>query len=278
MRLGRLSEAEGVSPRLAEKARSLLEVLGELCPVGVALSGGVDSSLLAAAAAEACGEGAATLTARTAFHPDADGEAARKVARKLDIRHLEVRVDILGDRAIAGNPDNRCYLCKRMLFQALMAAGEEAGFGNLVEGSTVDDLSDYRPGERALLELGVRSPLREADLGKAEVRALARALGLPGWNRPASPCLATRVPHGTAIGRELLERIERLERLLGDLGFREVRARCHGDILRVEVEPAGIERAASPEVREAMVQAGRREGFRYVTLDLQGYRTGSMNP
>jgi uncharacterized protein len=148
----------------------------------------------------------------------------------------------------------------------------------VVEGSNVDDLGDFRPGERAVRELAVVSPLRQADFTKADVRALARRIGLPNWNKPAAACLASRFAYGAEITREGLARIERLEDALLEMGFRQVRARCHGDLVRIEVEPRALGRAAGPKVRARIVETAAREGFRFVTLDLRGYRTGSFNP
>jgi uncharacterized protein len=256
----------------------LLETLRSLCPVVVAYSGGVDSSLLLAAAVEACPGRTLALTASSATYPMRELENAGQMARLIGAEARVIKTRELDDPAFRKNPLNRCYLCKRELFVAAARMAREEGFSCVVEGSNVDDLRDFRPGERALAELGIASPLMDASFTKADVRDAARLIGLPNWDKAAAACLASRFAYGTEITREGLARIERIENALLDLGFRQVRARCHGDLLRVEVEPDAIERASAGRVRDSIVQAARREGFRFVTLDLQGYRMGSFNP
>lgn len=278
MALGSIAEASRQRGDLERKASDLLRILKAQCPVVVAYSGGVDSSFLLAAAFEACGGRVLALTASSPTYTRRELESARLVARLVGAEHKLVRTREVDDPAFRQNPLDRCYICKRELFLLIKRMARDQGYSGVVEGSTVDDLKDFRPGERALVELGITSPLREASFTKADVRDLSRAIGLPNWDKPAAACLASRFPYQTEITREGLLRVERIENALVDLGFRQVRARCHGDLLRIEIEPESLARASTDEVRDKIVQTARREGFRYVTLDLQGYRTGSFNP
>jgi uncharacterized protein len=264
-------------PDVARKVRALERSLEEAGGVLVALSGGVDSAVLMAAAAEVSPRVLAA-TASSPIHPRREIDEARRLARLVGCRHIVLRSEELQDPDFVRNPLERCYRCKLALFSRLKALAEKRGLAAVVEGSNVDDLSDFRPGERALRELCVLSPLRQADLSKAEIRQLAAWVGLPNAGRPASACLATRFPYGVEITAGALGRVERLEDTLLDMGFTRVRVRCHGDLARLEVEPEGIGRLCEPALRDAVVQAAKREGFRYVTVDLQGYRRGSLNP
>jgi uncharacterized protein len=263
---------------LAARAASLLEHLASLESVLVAFSGGVDSSLLLAAAVEACPGRVLAVTVSSPVFPARELADARRIARLAGSPHRVVKSDVLASPSFSGNPPDRCYHCKKEIFERLLGIAAGEGLSAVVEGSNVDDLSDYRPGERALRELGIVSPLRQADFTKADVRALSGKIGLPASDRPAMACLASRFPHGTEITAGALARIERLEDLLISLGFRQVRARYHGALVRFEVEPGLLAEALSPDIRDRIVQAARREGFRFVALDLQGYRMGSLNP
>lgn len=262
---------------VAAKVESLLENLGSLGSVVVALSGGVDSAVLLTAAAQAC-DRVLAVTASSPIHPRREVEQARRIAKMVGCEHMVLKSGELENPDFTGNPIERCYLCKRELFRSLKHLADRRGFRAVVEGSNVDDLSDFRPGEKALMELGVVSPLRQADLAKAEVRQLAQWAGLPNAAQPSSACLASRFPYGVEITVDALSRIERLEDFLINMGFSQVRVRYHIDLVRIEVEPDSIERFSAGETRDRIVQAARREGFRYVTLDLQGYRRGSLNP
>ncbi|MFH1314447.1 MAG: ATP-dependent sacrificial sulfur transferase LarE [Candidatus Eisenbacteria bacterium] len=276
MALKKISE-EARGP-IAAKAEKLLEILKPLGNVLVAYSGGVDSSLLLAAACEALGAGVLAVTASSATYPRRELDEARRIVALTGARHQVIKTQEVDDPRFAENPLERCYHCKRELFVRLAETAGTEGVAALIEGSTVEDLSDFRPGERALRELEVLSPLRQADFKKSDVRELARLIGLPNWDKPAAACLASRFPYGEKITREALGMVERLEDALHDMGFKQVRARCHGDLVRIEVERDMLETATGREMRDRMVQAARREGFRFVALDLQGYRMGSFNP
>jgi uncharacterized protein len=278
MALQKLADLAGMPAPLAAKAAHAVELVAGMCRVIVAFSGGVDSSLLLALAAQACPGKTLAVTASSPTYPRRELEAARRIASLVGVPVRVLKTKETDDPAFRANPLDRCYLCKRELFAKIKRLAESEAYAGVVEGSTVDDLGDFRPGERAVREAAVASPLRQAGFTKAEVRELARLLGLPNWDKPAAACLASRFPYGAEITREALARVERIEEVILDLGFSQVRARCHGDLLRIELEPEGLARAASPEVRDRLVEAARREGFRYVTLDLGGYRTGSFNP
>jgi uncharacterized protein len=277
-RIRKISEARGVGPALAAKSAELLRLLEGLGPVVVAFSGGVDSSLLLAAAVEACGNKVLAVTASSPTYPRRELENARRVASLVGAELRTMKTRELDDPAFRLNPLDRCYHCKRELFAGLTRLARDEGYRALVEGSNVDDLGDFRPGERAVRELAVASPLRQANFTKADVRDLARRVGLPNWNKPAAACLASRFAYGAEITREGLARVERLEDALLKMGFGQVRARCHGDLVRIEIEPPALARAVEAKTRERIVETAAREGFRFVTLDLKGYRTGSFNP
>jgi uncharacterized protein len=263
---------------LAAKAGALLGILARMEGVLVALSGGVDSSLLLAACVEACSGRVLAATAASPIFPRRESDSAKQIALLAGASRRVVKTRELEDPVFRRNPHDRCYHCKLGVFARLKQIAQEEGLAFVIEGSTVDDLADFRPGERALMELGIQSPLRQADFTKADVRRLAREIGLPNWDKAASACLASRVPYGTEITREVLGRIEHVENVLHDMGFAQVRARYYGDMVRLEIAPEEIESAVRPDTRDRIIQAAKRHGFRFVTLDLQGYRTGSLNP
>lgn len=243
----------------------------------VAFSGGVDSALLLRVAVEALGERALAVTAVSPIHSAFEAEEATCLAQEMGARHRLIEADPLADEHVAGNPPDRCYHCKRALFTRLLELARSEGLGAVVEGSNVDDRGDYRPGEKALEELGVLSPLREAGFTKAEVRELSRELGLSSWSKPPYACLATRVPYGEKLTPERLQRVDAGERFLRGMGLKQVRVRDHGRIARIEAPLAELELLVREENRARVVSELRRLGYDYVTVDLEGYRSGSMN-
>jgi len=260
---------------LKGKERMALDVLKGLGSVAVAFSGGTDSALVCSLAREALGDGAIAVTGRSPLFPAEELEEARRAAGAIGIRMFEVDVPVMSDEGFVANPADRCYRCKRLLLRAISDLAGGQGIRSVVDGGTEDDLADVRPGTRAGREQGVRSPLQEAGMTKEDVRALSKTRGLPGWDKPSAACLASRIPYGTPITEELLGRIGGAERFLRSNGFSRVRVRAHGRIARIEVEPGDMPRLLAR--REEVVRELKKAGFIYVSLDMQGFRSGSMN-
>lgn len=261
-----------------ETYRALCAGLCALGAVAVAFSGGVDSTLLLHAAVDALGpERVIAVTAASASFPERERNEAIEYCRSLGVRHFVTRTHELELPGFSENPPNRCYLCKRALFEQMIRVAGQQGIATVVEGSNLDDNRDYRPGLTAIAELGVRSPLRDAGLGKREIRELSRQLGLPTWDKPSFACLASRFVYGERITEEKLSMVGRAEEMLMDLGFRQVRVRIHGDLARIEVAPEEIGRFLDEGIRTRAADFCKDIGFSYVSLDLSGYRTGSMN-
>jgi uncharacterized protein len=260
-----------------DKLAALEAVFRDLGRVVVAFSGGVDSSFLLQVAVSVLGDGVVAITTRSPTAPEDDELMARDVAVALGVEHRIVDANELEIPGYAANPSDRCYLCKGSLYEICAAEAQRLGGMPIVDGVNLDDLTDYRPGLRAAEERGVRHPLAEVGLTKAEIRRLSRRVGLPTADRPSSPCLSSRFPYGTRITLDGLRKVAAAERVLRDLGFRECRVRAHEPIARIEVPADQVARLAAAEVRAAVVREFKAIGFGYVTLDLQGFRSGSLN-
>ena len=261
---------------MIEKERVLRDTLSSLGSVIVAYSGGVDSAYLAWVANDALGERAVAITADSPSYPERHRQMATQIARQFGLRHEIIHTHELDRPEYRANPANRCYYCKHELYTHLARIATERD-AIVLDGNNADDRGDYRPGRQAAREFGVRSPLDDVDLGKDEIRELARRAGLPVWDEPASACLSSRIPYHTEVTDEKLRRIERAEDVLRTHGFRVCRVRHHDDLARIELGRAELARALEPETSAALVRELKAIGYRYVTLDLQGYRTGSLN-
>jgi len=266
-----------ISPELKEKEAALHEGLRAAGRVLVAFSGGVDSSYLAYAAHRVLADDVLAVTAESPSYPRSHRDMAIRVARDFGIPHRFVGTQELSRGDYRANGPDRCYHCKSELFTVLGALRSELGFDSVAYGVNLDDTGDFRPGHRAAAESGTLSPFLDAALGKAEIRALSRAAGLPTADLPASACLSSRLPYGTEVTPERLRQVEDGEERLRALGFRQVRLRHHGHLARVEVAPDELPRALDPEMARAIAAAIKPLGFRWVSLDLEGYRTGSLN-
>ena len=264
-------------PELQHKQSLLEDRLRRAGRLLVAFSGGVDSSYLAFAAHRALGEHALAVTALSPSYPADHRAMAEQVAREFAIPHEWIETREMESEAYRRNAPDRCYHCKDELFTRMERVRAERGFDAVAYGVNTDDTSDFRPGHRAADEHGVLSPFLDAGLSKAEVRELSRAAGLPTAELPASACLSSRLPYGTEVTVERLAQVEGGERRLRELGFRQVRLRHHGELARVEIEPSELPRALDPTMAKAITEAIKPLGFRYVSLDLEGYRTGSLN-
>jgi uncharacterized protein len=241
----------------------------------IAYSGGVDSSLLLKLALDELGDRAVAVLASSPAYPESEQQEARELAQRLGARLVEVSTaEVELDAYRRNNPD-RCFHCKEELFETLEPVRRDLGLDHIAYGATADDAGDHRPGHGSAVRRGIRFPLLEAGMGKAEIRAAARGLGLPNWNKPSFACLSSRIPHGTEVTVEALRQIEAAEAAIQALGFRQVRVRHHGDVARIEVEPEEIARLVSE--RERVVAALQAAGYRFVSLDLEGYATGSLN-
>ncbi|HVO25561.1 MAG TPA: ATP-dependent sacrificial sulfur transferase LarE [Candidatus Margulisiibacteriota bacterium] len=274
-------DAENIEPAvddaLARKLDHLRRILRDLRRVLVAFSGGVDSTFLLRVAAAELKSQVVALTTRSPTAVDEDYELAVRLAQEFGVAHVVIDANELEIPGYAANPTNRCYFCKDNLYAVCAAQAPQLGITHIVDGANLDDLADYRPGLQAATEHAIRHPLVEAQLSKQEIRELSRAFGLPTWDKPSSPCLSSRFPYGTTITPEGLQQVAAAERILRQLGFRECRVRYHDKVARIEIPPDLLPRAVAPETRRLLVKEFKAIGFLYVSLDLQGLRSGSLN-
>ena len=268
---------ETFTPEIEEKYQRLRAILAELGSVLVAYSGGVDSALLLKVASDVLGERAVGVIASSPAYEDEETAEALRTAAAMGARVIQIETHEMDNERYVANGLDRCYHCKHELFTQLVPLARELGIEVIAYGLNQDDLGDFRPGQRAAREFAVRGPLQEAGLVKEEIRAIAQHLGVPVWDKPALACYSSRIPYGTPVTIEALQKVGRAERLLRDLGFRQVRVRHHDTIARIEVSRADFPRLIDEEVNQQVVAGFKAIGYAYVTLDLQGYRSGSMN-
>lgn len=266
-----------MTAELQAKLDKLKAYLRQLGSIAVGFSGGVDSTFLLSVAHEVLGDRAIAVTETDPAFPEREIKEANEFCKSRGIRQFVFTADPLREEGYRKNSADRCYYCKRLIFTQIRKIAQENGIEYVAEGSNIDDLGDYRPGIRAAAELGITAPLREAGLTKSDIRELSKEMGLPTWSKPSYACLASRFVYGEEITREKLSMIDQAEQFLIDLGFIEERVRLHGKLARIEVPAKDISRIAADEVREKICKRFKEIGFTYVTLDLKGYRTGSMN-
>jgi uncharacterized protein len=259
------------------KFEQLKSIIGETTGLLVAFSAGVDSTFLLKVAYMVLGKGAIALTASSPTAPPGELSAAKAYTKSLGCRHIVLDSHELGNPSFAQNPANRCFFCKDELYRICRSQADQLGIETIVDGTNLDDLKDVRPGLKAANEWRVRHPLVEAEMSKEEIRRYSQELNLPTWDKPSSPCLSSRFPFGTEINLERLNKVAACELFMKELRFREFRVRYHGDLARIEVSPTEMDRLFEKTTRSAIVQKFKAVGFKYVSLDLQGYRTGSMN-
>src|SRR4030042_3460065 len=267
-----------MSSELKNKTQQLKEIFQSMGKVLVAFSGGADSTLLLRVAQDTLGDrNVFAVTARSPLYPERECAGVKKLVETLGVRHRLIESNELKIPGFAGNPPDRCYHCKGKLFRELLEIAEEESIPFIVEGSTLDDDKDHRPGRMAIQELGIRSPLKEALFTKIEVRELSKELGLPTWDKPSFACLASRFPYGEEITEQGLRMVDEAEDFLFGLGFKQVRVRHYGSLARIEILKEEMSRLMDGSLREKVVSYLKGVGYRYITLDLQGFRTGSMN-
>jgi uncharacterized protein len=266
-----------MSARERKKLEELRNILKHMGTILIAYSGGVDSTFLLAVAKEVLGSGVVAVTARSLTYPEREIASAGEMAQKLKVRHRVIDSEELSLPEFRNNPPDRCYYCKRELFSRLRNIAQEEGIPWIADGANVDDDSDFRPGSRAAQEMRIRSPLKEAGLTKEDIRKLSSDMSLPTWDKPSIACLASRFPYGEEITPEKLTMVGRAEEYLLNMGFRQIRVRHHQNIARIEVEEEEIKKFADTALRKQVIEKLKEIGYTYVTIDLQGYRSGSMN-
>jgi len=266
-----------LSGHLKEKYEKLIALIKSLQSAVVAYSGGTDSTLLAVICKNTLGDKAISITAQSETYPSSELKESIELAQKFNLNHMVIHTSELSIESFSDNPANRCYYCKKELFKKLREIADKKSIAYVLDGTTQSDASDYRPGRKAAIELGVKSPLLEAGLDKEEVRVISQYLGLPTWNKPAYACLASRIPYGTKITQGKLNTIEEAEEFLKTLGFKVLRVRYHEEIARIELAPQEMDKALEPNIKDRIIRKFRSLGFLYITIDLEGYRSGSMN-
>ena len=266
-----------VTAEQLQKYDELKKMLKDFRNVAVAFSSGVDSTFLLYAAKEALGDQVIAVSAKSCSFPERELNEAKTFCKKHQIRQIIFESEELEIEGFSSNPKNRCYLCKHELFEKMIKIAEAEEITTIVEGSNLDDNGDYRPGLQAVAELGIKSPLRSLDFTKEDIRALSRHLGLPTWEKQSFACLSSRFVYGETITKEKLAMVDKAEQLLLDLGFHQVRVRIHGTMARIEILPEEFSKLISEEIREQITTSFKSFGFTYVSMDLTGYRTGSMN-
>lgn len=262
---------------LLDKYDRLKDYLASLGSVAVAFSSGVDSTFLLYAAKEALGDHVIAVTASSCSFPERELKEAKEYCKKMGIRHFVIKSEELEIEGFSHNPKNRCYLCKHELFEKIGALAKEQGINEIAEGSNLDDNGDYRPGLQAVAELGIKSPLRHIGFTKQEIRELSQYLNIPTWNKQSFACLSSRFPYGDLINEKKLKMVDRAEQLLLDMGFHQLRVRIHGDVARIELLPDEFPKFMEEKTRLSVYKKFKEYGFSYVTLDVLGYRMGSMN-
>lgn len=257
------------------KYKELIKYLKSLGKVVLAFSGGVDSTFLLKASKEALGDNVKAVTILSPYIPKWEIEEAKELVKELGVKHEIIEAPIID--SIKFNPEDRCYLCKTAVFNMILSIAKEQGYNYVIDGTNFDDTKDYRPGLRALKELDVKSPLLECKLTKAEIRAFSKELNLNTWDKPPYACLLTRIPYGNELREEDFIKIENAEKYMMSIGFRAIRVRCHGDLARIEVSRSDRSKLFNEELLDTIASKIKECGFKYVTLDLQGYRVGSFN-
>ncbi len=262
---------------MKEKLEKLKDILKKMDSVLIAYSGGVDSTFLLKVAKDTLGEKVIAVTALSPTYPKEEFEQAEKMAKEMGVKHIVIETHELENPNFVNNPPRRCYYCKKELFSKLKKLANQNGIRWVADGSNFDDTKDFRPGMEASKELDIRSPLKEAELTKLDIRQLSKQMGLPTWNKPSFACLSSRFPYGTKINREDLARVEEAERFLKKLGLSQVRVRHHTNIARIEVPGEEIAKLVEDSYRVKIVKKFKNLGYTYITVDLEGYRSGSMN-